>query len=73
MTTAGSGNAKLSVAVDASDFLPERRDGLEAPRAAARDCRRCDLWRPTTQTVFGDGSQDRSGVAFDALADAAWR
>ncbi|HYG05650.1 MAG TPA: UdgX family uracil-DNA binding protein [Stenotrophomonas sp.] len=28
---------------------------LRALRAQARDCRRCDLWRPATQTVFGDG------------------
>jgi DNA polymerase len=35
---------------------PERpRDGLALARAAAADCRRCELWRGTTQTVFGGG------------------
>jgi len=28
---------------------------LSALRLQARDCRRCDLWRPATQTVFGAG------------------
>jgi len=28
---------------------------LSALRAQARDCRRCPLWRPATQTVFGRG------------------
>ena len=31
---------------------------LERLRAAARDCRSCDLWRPATQTVFGEGPAD---------------
>ncbi len=26
-------------------------------RAQARDCRNCDLWKPATQTVFGEGSE----------------
>lgn len=28
---------------------------LAALRAQARDCRACDLWKPATQTVFGQG------------------
>lgn len=28
---------------------------LEALRAEASDCRRCPLWAPATQTVFGEG------------------
>lgn len=28
---------------------------LEALRASAHDCRRCPLWQPATQTVFGEG------------------
>jgi DNA polymerase len=40
---------------DASPFLPERRS-LRALREAATDCRGCHLWRPATQTVFGEGS-----------------
>jgi uracil-DNA glycosylase family protein len=39
---------------DARPFLPERR-GLKALREAAADCRGCHLWRPATQTVFGEG------------------
>ena len=58
MTIPASGNASGAVAVDASDFLPERPDDLEALRAAARDCRGCDLWEPATQTVFGEGPHD---------------
>ncbi len=38
----------------AADFLPERRD-LKSLAIAAKDCRGCPLWRPATQTVFGDG------------------
>jgi DNA polymerase len=33
-------------------------DSLEALRAAARECRRCPLWQPATQTVFGEGPHD---------------
>ena len=29
--------------------------GLDGLRAAAADCRACELWRPATQTVFGEG------------------
>ena len=29
--------------------------GLRALREAAIACKRCDLWRPATQTVFGEG------------------
>lgn len=35
---------------------PEPVDGtLAALREAAMGCKRCDLWRPATQTVFGEG------------------
>jgi uracil-DNA glycosylase len=30
-------------------------DSLEALRDAAAGCKRCDLWKPATQTVFGEG------------------
>jgi uracil-DNA glycosylase len=39
---------------DATPFLPERLS-LKALRAAAGGCRGCHLWRPATQTVFGEG------------------
>ena len=29
--------------------------GLSALREAAMGCKRCDLWKPATQTVFGEG------------------
>ena len=35
---------------------PERR--LEQAAAEAVDCRRCDLWKPATQVVFGEGPPD---------------
>jgi uracil-DNA glycosylase family protein len=39
---------------DATPFLPERLS-LKALREAAPGCRGCHLWRPATQTVFGEG------------------
>jgi len=31
---------------------------IRALRTRARECRACDLWRPATQTVFGEGPDD---------------
>jgi uracil-DNA glycosylase len=39
---------------DATPFLPEKRS-LKALRESAAGCRGCHLWRPATQTVFGEG------------------
>jgi uracil-DNA glycosylase len=39
---------------DARPFLPDRHN-LKALREAAAGCRGCHLWRPATQTVFGEG------------------
>ncbi len=33
-------------------------DSLAALRAAAAGCRNCELWKPATQTVFGEGPED---------------
>ena len=33
-------------------------DDLAVAREAARGCRGCELWRPATQTVFGEGPPD---------------
>lgn len=41
----------------AADFLPPERT-LEALRAAAPDCRGCDLYRDAEQVVFGEGPVD---------------
>jgi uracil-DNA glycosylase family protein len=43
----------------AADFLPKKRT-LESLRAAARSCKGCDLYKNTTQTVFGEGPKDAS-------------
>jgi len=38
---------------------PEPVDAsLDAMREAARGCKRCPLWKPATQTVFGEGPDD---------------
>ena len=47
---------------DATPFLPEKRT-LAALREAAAGCRGCHLWRPATQTVFGEGLK-RSRLMF---------
>ncbi|HEX2233922.1 MAG TPA: UdgX family uracil-DNA binding protein [Thermoleophilaceae bacterium] len=47
---------------DASPFVPER-GGLKALRDASAGCRGCHLWRPATQTVFGEGLK-KSTVMF---------
>jgi uracil-DNA glycosylase len=47
---------------DATPFLPEKRT-LAALREAAAGCRGCHLWRPATQTVFGQGLK-RSRLMF---------
>ncbi len=47
---------------DATPFLPEKRT-LAALREAAAGCRGCHLWRPATQTVFGEGLK-RSRMMF---------
>jgi uracil-DNA glycosylase len=52
-----SGNADSVVADDATVFLPEQ-PSLQALREAVRSCRACDLWRPASQAVFGDGPED---------------
>ena len=39
---------------DARPFIPAG-GGLSALREAAAGCRGCHLWRPATQTVFGEG------------------
>lgn len=37
--------------------------GLDELRAQARDCRACPLWKPATQTVFGEGPE-RARIVF---------
>jgi DNA polymerase len=42
--------------VSAQEFVPAGAD-LAGLRAAAQDCRGCELWEPATQTVFSAGSR----------------
>jgi probable DNA metabolism protein len=37
---------------------PASADSLEALRDEAAECRACPLWKPATQTVFGEGPPD---------------
>jgi uracil-DNA glycosylase len=46
----------------ANDLIPPRPT-LPALKAAAADCKACDLWKKGTQTVFGEGSR-RAHVLF---------
>ena len=39
----------------AADGLPPPGSSLRKLRKAAADCRACPLWKPATQTVFGEG------------------
>jgi uracil-DNA glycosylase family protein len=41
----------------AAEFVPVDAD-LDGLRAAARECRGCELWEPATQTVFSAGPAD---------------
>ena len=48
-------------AMSAAEYLPEdpaRRTDLSALEQAAEACKGCDLWKGTTQTVFGSGPAD---------------
>ena len=58
----GNALAMAGEPFDASPFLPEPGAGLDALRDAARCCRGCDLWKPATQTVFGEGPVDAGFV-----------
>ena len=42
--------------MSAQEFVPAGAD-LAGLRAAAKDCRGCELWEPATQTVFSAGSR----------------
>ena len=43
--------------------MVKRAPSLQAAREAAEGCRRCDLWRRATQTVFGEGPS-RARIVF---------
>ncbi|HSR23003.1 MAG TPA: UdgX family uracil-DNA binding protein [Candidatus Eisenbacteria bacterium] len=43
--------------MSAADFVPAGAD-LDQLRAAAQDCRGCELWQGATQTVFSAGAPD---------------
>ena len=46
----------------AKEFFPDKLS-LSSLRAAAADCKACDLWKRGTQTVFGEGRR-RATVLF---------
>lgn len=46
------------VAVSEGEAPVPEDESLAALRAAAAGCRRCPLWKPATQTVFGEGPDD---------------
>ena len=47
--------AKRPTRISAAPIIPDKLT-LPALRAAAANCRACDLWKLGTQTVFGEGS-----------------
>ena len=49
--------AKKAETTSARDFLPEKRT-IEELRVAAQSCEGCDLYKNTTQTVFGEGPKN---------------
>jgi len=53
---------KPSSKSSASDLIPEQLT-LPSLKAAAADCKACDLWKKGTQTVFGEGRR-RSTILF---------
>ena len=53
---------KSSSKSSAADLIPEQLS-LPSLKAAAADCKACDLWKKGTQTVFGEGRR-RANVIF---------
>ncbi|MBC9005806.1 UdgX family uracil-DNA binding protein [Micromonospora aurantiaca (nom. illeg.)] len=49
--------AETESAPGAQDFIPPSADTIDELRAAAGDCRGCELYRDATQTVFGRGDE----------------
>jgi len=54
--------ARAQATTSAANFLPDE-PGLPALREAATGCNGCDLWKLSTQTVFGEGPES-AGVMF---------
>ncbi len=50
--------ARQTTEPEAGVAHPPSGVGLAGLREAARSCRACELWRPATQTVFGEGPED---------------
>src|SRR4029079_2503099 len=55
--------APAKAALETAAPLVPARPTLVALKAAAADCKACDLWKRGTQTVFGEGRK-RSTVLF---------
>ncbi|MGW5670372.1 UdgX family uracil-DNA binding protein [Micromonospora sp. NPDC003776] len=54
--------AETESAPGAQEFIPPQADTIEQLRAAATDCRGCELYRDATQTVFGRGDESAQVV-----------
>ncbi len=52
---------KRSESKSAADFIPAEKT-LPVLREAVQDCRGCDLYKPATQAVFGEGPRSSSVV-----------
>lgn len=49
---------QTETAPGAQQFIPPQADTLDELRAAAAGCQGCELYRDTSQTVFGRGGED---------------
>ena len=58
MTTANPRPQRARPSSIASAEPPIAASTIDALRAEASGCRRCPLWAPATQTVFGEGQED---------------
>ncbi|MGA8619904.1 MAG: UdgX family uracil-DNA binding protein [Candidatus Sulfotelmatobacter sp.] len=61
LKSSSSITAAKKTAANSADAIARLISGpvsLSRLRAAARDCRACDLWKHATQTVFGEGSSN---------------
>jgi len=51
-------SAKTPKPALATPSRPSEKRTIAQLRRAARECRACPLWKPATQTVFGEGPED---------------
>ena len=56
--TGSKGSGMASRKSDSAQAIIPAHASLKTLRAAAAECRGCDLWKRATQTVFGEGKRD---------------